>query len=87
MLARVTPDTRFQKVTSIHAITKCVDSERAYVHLEAAHDAVIDFKLKELGKGTRNFMRIRTMRNVTYNSERHPLKIGDNFEITLDESK
>ena len=57
------------------------------MHLEAAHDAVIDFKLKELGKGSGNTMRIRTMRNVTYNSERHPLKIGDNFAINLDESK
>ena len=57
------------------------------MHLGAAHDAIIDFKLKELGKGTRNFMRIRTVRNVTYNSEWPPLKIGDNFKITLDESK
>jgi KaiC/GvpD/RAD55 family RecA-like ATPase len=53
--------------------------------MEAAVDGIIDFKLEEEGKRTRDLMRIRSMRNVHFDREWHELKIGDNFEVTLDQ--
>jgi len=63
---------------------KDVHSEWGCKVLEGAVDGIVDFKLEEDGKTTRDIMRIRSMRNVGFNREWHTLKIGDNFEITLE---
>jgi len=55
-----------------------------YKRLEAASDAVVDFRFEETGKTVRNMMRIRTMRNVPYDSDWHQLKLTENFEVTIE---
>ena len=58
--------------------------ERMNNRLEAAADGIIDFKVEEEGRSLRDMMRIRTMRSVHFDREWHELKIGDNFEVTLE---
>ena len=41
-------------------------------------------KVEEEGQSTRDLIRIRSMRNVHFDREWHELKIGHNFEITLE---
>jgi KaiC/GvpD/RAD55 family RecA-like ATPase len=55
-----------------------------YNRLEAAADGIVDFKLEEEGKSTRDLVRIRSMRNVHFDREWHELKIEDNFEVALE---
>jgi KaiC/GvpD/RAD55 family RecA-like ATPase len=64
---------------------KGVYSDYIYKSMEAAVDGIIDFKLEEEGKSTSDLMRIRSMRNVHFDREWHELKIGDNFEVTLEQ--
>jgi len=52
--------------------------------LEDAADGVIDFKIEDIGEKTRDVLRIRSMRNVSFDREWHRLKIGENFEVSLD---
>ena len=84
MLARVIPGGRMRKITAILGIMSGVHSEWAYRRLEGACDGVIDFKLDELDRSTRSVMRIRNMRNAAFDSQWHPLIIGENFEVTLE---
>lgn len=83
-LTRAIPAQRVGKRTAIRGIMRGVDSDSAYRKLEAANDGVVEFKLEEAGRGVRNFIRVRSMRNVGYNSEWHSLKVGKNFEVLLD---
>jgi KaiC/GvpD/RAD55 family RecA-like ATPase len=73
-----------RKSTSIDALVKGVWSEYVYKSWEAAVDGIIDFKLEEEGKTTRDLMRIRSMRNVHFDREWHELKVDRNFEVTLE---
>jgi KaiC/GvpD/RAD55 family RecA-like ATPase len=52
--------------------------------LEAAVDGIIDFKLEEVGEETINLMRLRSMRNVGFDSRWHRLRVKENFEVTLE---
>ncbi len=61
-----------------------VHSEWAYKTLEAANDAVIDFRIKEVNDETRSLIRIRSMRTVHFDSRWHRLEIGENFEVFLE---
>lgn len=58
-------------------------SERVYKRLEAAFDGIVDLKLDESGEETRNLMRVRSVRNVPFDSRWHPLSVDDKFEVTL----
>jgi KaiC/GvpD/RAD55 family RecA-like ATPase len=59
-------------------------SDSLYKQLEAAYDGIVDFKLEDMGKGTRTVMRIRNMRDVAFDSQWHPLKIAEYFKVTFD---
>ena len=81
---REIPVAAARKSTQIVGAVKGVYSEYVYKSLEASVDGIIDFKLEEEGKSTRDLIRIRSMRNVHFDREWHELKIGDNFEVTLE---
>ena len=85
-LSRVIPSASLRKSSAIGGFVRKVHGDWVYNTLEAAVDGVIDFKLEEVGKATKNFMRIRSMRNVAHDSEWHRLKIDENFEVTIDKS-
>jgi len=84
VLTRVVASTKSNQSILIHGIMKGVHSEWAYKQQEGSHDGIIDFKLEEEGKTTRDLVRIRTMRDVGFDREWHELKIADNFEVTLE---
>ncbi len=84
---RALPSASLMKSTMIGGFVRGLHSDWVYKNLEAAMDGVIDFKLEESGEETRNLIRIRSMRNVGFDSRWYPLKIGENFAITLDKSR
>lgn len=84
MLTRVFPADRMRNLTSIYGVMRGVQSQNAYNRLEGAASGVIDFKVEESGDEVRNSMRIRLMGNVGFDSRWHQLKIGDNFEVTME---
>lgn len=84
VLTRLVPVSFLRKETGIRGVMRGVGDERVYSRLEGAFDAIVDFKVEEAGKETRNVMRIRSMRTVPYDSDWHKLKIAPNFEIAFD---
>ena len=84
MLTRVFPIASARKSTLIFGIMKGVHSEWAYRQLEGAVEGIIDFKLEEVEKTTRDMMRIRSMRNLSYDREWHELRVGRNFDVTIE---
>jgi len=85
-LTRAIPSSYTRRSTSIDGILNGVHSEWAYRQLEAAYDGVIDFRLEEDGKRTRDLMRIRSLRDLTHDRGWHELQIGKNLEISIPES-
>jgi KaiC/GvpD/RAD55 family RecA-like ATPase len=83
-LTRFVPSSNIIQSTGIGGVMRGVHSDWVYKQLEGAYEGVIDFKLEEEGKTLRDVMRIRNMRNVHFDREWHELKIGENFEVTLD---
>lgn len=83
-LSRTLPSLKDAKITALSGVVIGVHSDWVYKTLEGAHDAIVDFKLEEIGRGIKNLMRIRTMRNVPYDSDWHHLKISENFKVTLE---
>ena len=83
-LTRLIPGGRLRKVTQIFGVMVGIHSDWAYKRLEAACEGVVDFKLEEADRRTRSIIRIRNMRNVGFDSQWHPLRIADNFEVTLE---
>jgi KaiC/GvpD/RAD55 family RecA-like ATPase len=83
-LTRAIPLATILKSTSVGGLMKRVHSEWVYSRLEAANDGVVDVKVEELEGEMKNLLRIRTMRNVGFDSRWHALKIGENFEVTLE---
>jgi KaiC/GvpD/RAD55 family RecA-like ATPase len=83
-LTRLIPSGRMRKITAITGVMIGVHSDWAYKRFEGASEGIVDFKLEEQEGRTRNIMRIRNMRNVGFDSKWHPLKMDDNFEITLE---
>ena len=71
-------------MTAIAGVMIGIHSEWVYRRWEGASDGIIDFKLEERDGRTRNIMRIRNMRNVGFDSQWHPLKVGGNFEVTIE---
>jgi KaiC/GvpD/RAD55 family RecA-like ATPase len=70
--------------TALPSAPKGVYPEYIYKTFEVTADGIIDFKLEEEGRTTRDLIRIRSMRNVHFDREWHELKIGKNFEVTLE---
>jgi KaiC/GvpD/RAD55 family RecA-like ATPase len=83
MLTRVFPIGPVKKSTLVFGIMKGVHSEWAYKQLEGSADGIIEFRLDDAGGKTRDLVQIRTMRNVHFNRELTELKVGENFEVTL----
>lgn len=76
--------TESHKGVAIRGILKGVHSDWVYKRLEDAYNGVIDFRLDESSDPSRNLMRIRAMRDVGFDGRWHPLKIDENFEVTLE---
>ncbi len=72
------------RTTTLHAILKGVHSNAAYEQLEATSDGIIDFRVEEVSGEWRNFIAIRSMRDVGYDSRSHQLKIDENLQITIE---
>ena len=49
----------------------------AYKQLEATVDGIVDFKLEDVNGERKTLIGIRYMRNVSYDSKWHSLKIGE----------
>lgn len=82
-LTRAIPSSYTRQSSSIDGILRGVHTEWAYRQLESAYDGVIDFRLEEDGKQMRDFIRIRSMRDITHDREWHELKIGKNLELSI----
>ena len=85
MLTRILPGHRLRRSTAVVGCAKGIHSSWVYEQLEAAVDGIVDFKLEELGGEVVNLMRVRSMREIGFESRWHPLKMGENFEIALEE--
>lgn len=83
-LTRWFPAGKMLKATQVYGVMAGVCSDWAYRRLEGACDGVVEFKLDESSGKARDLVRIRTMRNVHFDREWHELKIGENFEVTLE---
>jgi KaiC/GvpD/RAD55 family RecA-like ATPase len=84
ILTRDFPVCSRNKWDNIGGLLKGIHSGWVYNRLEAAADGIIDFKVEEEGRTLRDMIRIRTMRSVHFDREWHELKIGENFEVTLE---
>jgi KaiC/GvpD/RAD55 family RecA-like ATPase len=82
-LTRSFPTSTLRKSTLIIGVIRGVHSDWVYKMLEGGADGIVDFKLEESGSTTKDLIRIRSMRNLSFNREWHELKMSDNFEVTL----
>jgi len=53
--------------------------------MEASADGIIDFKVGDESGKAKDFMRIRSLRSVGYDSHWHRLKLGENLESSLEQ--
>jgi KaiC/GvpD/RAD55 family RecA-like ATPase len=83
LITRDIAATRLCKNLTLYCVARGIHSESAYKRLEVAVDGVIDFKLDETGEETRSFMRIRSMRDLGFDSRWHQLNIVNDFGVTL----
>ncbi len=88
LLTRHFPSHGLRKSTGIIGILRGVHSGWVYEQLEAAVEGIIDFKLEEVadkvGEQAATIMRIRSMRDIPFDARWHRLKVGENFEVTLE---
>ena len=84
VLARAFPMARRRRITQITGIIAGIHSERAYKQLEAAHAGNIDFTVEQVGGEWKNFITVRSMRDVRHDSRPHPLKVDENLQVTLE---
>lgn len=83
-LTRPIPMAKPRQITQIMGFMAGIHSPWAYKQLEAAVDGVVDVKIDEVSGERKTFIGIRNMRNVAFDSRWHSVKIGENFEITLE---
>ena len=83
-LTRPIPMAKARQITQLIGFMGGIHSTWAYKQLEAGVDGIVDFKVDEVNGERRTFIGIRNMRNVSFDSRWHPLKIGENFEVTLE---
>ena len=85
-LARSIPAFKVRNMTCLRGVIRDVHSSLVYKRLESVSDGIIDFRIKTEGEEVVNMIRIRTMRNVGFDSRWHRLRIShENFEVTLEE--
>jgi KaiC/GvpD/RAD55 family RecA-like ATPase len=83
-LTRPIPMAKPRQMTQLIGFIGGIHSAWAYKQLEAAVDGIVDFKVDETSGERSSFIGIRSMRNVRFDSRWHRLKIGEDFEITLE---
>ena len=71
VVTRVIPSASTIGLTTIIGIIRGMHSEWVYKNIEAAVDGIIDFRLDEAGEETKEFVRIRTMRDAGYDKRWH----------------
>jgi len=81
---RLFPISSLWTSTGIGGVIKGVHSEWVYKNLEAAADGVIDIRLDETSEEAKSMMRIRSMRNMGFDSRWHPLKMAETSEVSLE---
>lgn len=86
-LTRGIPAVSMRKAIAIRGLIRGLHSEWVYKNLEAANDGVIEFRLEESENSSRNTVRVRSMRNIGFDSRLHQIDVGDNFHIVLDGDK
>lgn len=84
VVSRVMPVAPAIESTAVIGIISGLHSEWVYKNIEASVDGIVDFRLDEAEGEIRDFVRIRTMHDVGYDKHWHQLKIGENFEVTLE---
>ncbi len=82
-LTRPIPMSKARQITQLIGFMAGIHSNWAYKQLEAAVDGIIDFKVEEVARETRDFMRIRSMRKVRFDRRWHELKMSESSEVTL----
>ena len=82
-LTRAIPSSYTRQSTSIDGILNGVHSEWACRQLESAYDGVVDFRLEQDSKRTRDIVRIRSLREITHDRGWHELAIDRNMEISI----
>jgi len=81
---RFIPIASLWKSTGIIGVISGIHSEWTYKNLEAASDGVIDIKQEEHAGETKSLLRIRSLRNVGFDSRWHELKIGENLAVSVE---
>jgi len=81
---RMIPGIKARRSTLFIPLTMGVLSDWVYKRFESVSDGVIEIKLDESGEEASSLIRIRVMHNVHFDSRWHELKIGENFEVTLE---
>lgn len=84
IITRLIPYHKSQKSLTLIGILRGFHSGWVYEQLEANADGIIDLKLDDVADPPRNLFRIRSMRNVGFDGRWYPLKISENFEVTLE---
>ena len=83
-LTRPIPMSKPRQITQLMGFMSGIHSAWAYKQLEAAVEGIVDFKVEDMNGERRTLIGIRNMRNVRFDSRWHLLKIGENFEVTLE---
>lgn len=83
-ITRIYPMAKLRDCTLIGSLVRGIHSDSVYRRFEAAADGVIDFKLDESVDPVQNLVRIRSMKDIGFDGRWHRLKIGENFEVTLE---
>ncbi len=83
-LTRALPSLKARKITGLRGLIRGIHSSWVYEQMEATAVGVIDFKLEEVEGETKNLVRVRSMQGMRFDSRWHQVKLGDNFEVTLE---
>jgi len=83
-LTRPIPMAKPRQITQLMGFVGGIHSTWAYKQLEVAVDGIVDFKVDEVNGERKTFIGIRSMRNVHFDSRWHSLKIGEDFQVTLE---
>lgn len=83
-LTRAIPSSIQLNSSQIISVINGLHTDWVYKNLESAVDGIVDFRLDDTGPAPTNLMRIRSMRNASFEGRWHVLKVAENFEVTLE---
>jgi KaiC/GvpD/RAD55 family RecA-like ATPase len=84
VLTRVIPSYTMNQSIGLRGLLKGVHNEWVYKQLEAAHAGVIDFTVEQVSGEWKNFITLRSMRDVGHDSRPHQLKVAENLQVTFE---